>query len=96
MGGPAPFTLRNFPTRFPDVRYMGVRNRDFSLLKDIPVVRERVKMQVRADFINAFNRPFFTALVGNPPNVTNANFGQIRPQQDNQPRVVFLEFRMMF
>jgi hypothetical protein len=55
-----------------------------------------VKAQVRADFSNAFNRPFFTAMVGNPPNVTNANFGQIRPQQDNQARVIYLEFPLTF
>jgi len=96
VAGPAPFTLRNFPTRFPDVRYMGFTNYDFSLLKDIPIIKERVKTQVRADFTNSFNSPYFTAMVGNPPNVTNANFGQIRPQQDNQPRVIYLEFRLMF
>jgi hypothetical protein len=96
VAGPAPFTLRNFPTRFPDVRFMGVHNYDFSLLKDIPLATERVKAQVRADFSNAFNRPFFTTLVGNPPNVTNANFGQITPEQDNQPRVIYLEFRLTF
>ena len=96
VAGPAPFTLRNFPTRFPDVRYMGFTNIDFSLLKDIPIYRERVKTQVRADFTNTLNSPYFTALVGDPPNVTNANFGQIRPQQDNQPRVIYLEFRMTF
>jgi hypothetical protein len=96
VAGPAPFTLRNFPTRFPDVRYMGFRNYDFSLMKDIRIFTERVKAQVRADFINTFNSPYFTQMVGNPPNVTNANFGQINPQQNNSPRVVYLEFRMRF
>jgi hypothetical protein len=96
LAGPAPFTLRNFPTRFPDVRYMGFRNYDFSLMKDVNVIRERLKAQVRADFINSFNSPYFTAMVGNPPNVTNANFGQIRPQQHNSPRVIYLEVRLRF
>ncbi len=92
----APFTLRNFPTRFPDVRFMGFRNYDFSLIKDIPIFTERVKTQIRADFTNTFNSPYFTQNVGNPPNVTNANFGQITPQQNNSPRIVYLEFRMKF
>jgi Carboxypeptidase regulatory-like domain/TonB dependent receptor-like, beta-barrel len=96
VAGPAPFTLRNFPTRFPDVRYMGVVNHDFSLLKDIRIVKERVKTQVRADFINSANHPYFTQLVGNPPNVTSANFGQIAPQQNNEPRTIYLEFRLTF
>jgi hypothetical protein len=96
VAGPAPFALRNFPTRFPDVRYMGFQNYDFSLSKDILVFTERVRAQIRADFINSFNSPYFTALVATPPNVTSANFGQIRPQQDNSPRTIYLEFRLRF
>jgi hypothetical protein len=95
VAGPAPFTLRNFPTRFPDVRYMGVVNYDFSLSKDF-VIMERVKTQIRADAINAFNRPYFTQLNGGAPNVTSANFGQLSPAQNNQPRVIYLEFRLTF
>lgn len=96
VAGPAPFTLRNFPTRFPDVRYMGLRNYDFSLMKDINLIGERLKAQVRADFTNCFNSTYFTQLVGNPPNVTNANFGQINPEQNNSPRIIYLEVRLRF
>ncbi|MBI4905834.1 MAG: carboxypeptidase regulatory-like domain-containing protein [Acidobacteria bacterium] len=95
VAGPAPFTLRNFPTRFPDVRFMGVSNFDFSLSKDF-VILERVKLQVRADAVNAFNRPYFTQLNGGAPNVTSATFGQLAPAQNNSPRVIYLEFRMTF
>ncbi|MFN0104163.1 MAG: carboxypeptidase regulatory-like domain-containing protein [Bryobacteraceae bacterium] len=95
VAGPAPFTLRNFPTRFPDVRFMGVVNYDFSLSKDF-VILERFKTQVRADAINAFNRPYFTQLNGGAPNVTSANFGQLAPAQNNSPRVICLEFRLTF
>jgi hypothetical protein len=89
------FTLRNFPTRFPDVRFMGVNNYDFSLMKEFPI-KERMRIQVRADFINSFNHPYFTDLVANPPNVTSGNFGQINPQQNNEPRTVFLEAKFTF
>ncbi|HEU0119542.1 MAG TPA: TonB-dependent receptor [Bryobacteraceae bacterium] len=89
------FTLRNFPTRFPDVRFMGVHNYDMSLSKEIPI-KERIRVQVRADFINSLNRPYFTDLVTNPPNVTAASFGQINPQQNNEPRTIFLEARLTF
>ncbi len=95
VAGPAPFTLRNFPTRFPDVRYMGVVNYDFSLSKDF-VIFERVKTQIRADAINAFNKPYFTQLNGGAPNVTSATFGQLSPAQNNSPRVIYLEFRLTF
>jgi outer membrane receptor protein involved in Fe transport len=74
---------------------MGVNNHDFSLSKDF-VILERIKTQIRADFINAFNRPYFTQLNGGAPNVTSANFGQLNPAQNNQPRVIFLEFRLTF
>jgi len=95
VAGPAPFTLRNFPTRFPDVRFMGVANYDFSLSKDF-VFFERIKTQIRADAINAFNRPYFTQLNGGAPNVTSATFGQLSPAQNNSPRVIYLEFRLTF
>ena len=74
---------------------MGVVNFDFSLSKDF-VIFERVKTQVRADAINAFNHPYFTQLNGGAPNVTSANFGQLLPSQSNSPRVIYLEFRMTF
>jgi len=96
VAGPVPFTLRNFPTRFPDVRFMGFANYDFSLQKNFNIIKERVRTQLRADFINSTNSPYFTQLVGNPPNVTNANFGQINPQQNNSPRNIYLEFRLFF
>jgi hypothetical protein len=96
VAGPPAYTLRNFPTRFPDVRYMDVRNFDFSILKDIPIFRERVKTQIRADITNATNHPFFTSLVANPPNVTAGNFGQISPSQNNEQRIIYLEFKLTF
>lgn len=89
----ASFTLRNFPTRFPDVRFLGVHNYDFSLQKEIPI-RERVRIQVRADMINLMNRPYFTNIVS--ANVTNSGFGQINPSQNNEPRTIFIETRLTF
>ncbi|MCC6589738.1 MAG: hypothetical protein IT168_23785 [Bryobacterales bacterium] len=94
VAGPAPFTLRDFPTRFPDVRFMGLKQFDFSITKDIPIFKERIKTQVRADFINAFNTPYFTNIQS--LNVTTANFGQLTPSQNNPPRTIYLEFRMRF
>ena len=47
----APFTLRNFPTRFPDVRSKPLNNVEFSASKEIPI-RERLRWQIRADFHN--------------------------------------------
>jgi len=88
------FTLRNFPTRFPDVRFMGVHNYDFSLQKEIPI-KERVRIQVRADMINSMNRPFFTDVVA-AQNVAATTLGQISPSQNNEPRSIFIETRLTF
>jgi hypothetical protein len=96
VAGPPAYTLRNFPTRFPDVRFMDFRNVDVSILKDIPIFKERVKTQVRANISNFSNSPYFTALVANPPNVTAGNFGQINPSQNNQQRIIELEFQLTF
>jgi len=96
VAGPPAFTLRNFPTRFPDVRFMDFRNIDFSVIKDIPIFTERVKTQVRADITNAFNHPYFSALVATPPNVTAGTFGQINPSQQNEQRIIYLEFKLTF
>jgi hypothetical protein len=96
VAGPPAYTPRNFPTRFPDVRFMGVRNFDFSLLKDIPIFKERVKTQIRADITNSMNHPYFTQLVANPPNVTAGTFGQIAPSQNNEQRIIYLEFKLTF
>ncbi len=96
VAGPPAYTLRNFPTRFPDVRFMDFRNVDVSILKDIPIFKERVKAQIRADIVNLSNSPYFTTLVANPPNVTAGTFGQIEPDQDNEQRIVYLEFKLTF
>jgi hypothetical protein len=55
-----------------------------------------VKTQIRADITNATNHPFFTSLVANPPNVTAGNFGQISPSQNNEQRIIYLEFKLTF
>jgi len=93
VAGPAPYTLRDFPSRFPDVRFMSFENWDLDLSKDIPI-RERLKGQVRVTTINSFNHPYFTQLQNNT--VTSTQFGQLRLIQDNSPRTIFLDFRLVF
>jgi hypothetical protein len=93
VAGPAPFTLRNFPSRFPDVRFMGVHNFDFALNKSIPLY-ERLRLEMRADFINAFNHPFLTSMAS--LDVTNPSFGQLNLSQNNEPREVFLQVKVRF
>ena len=48
--------LRTLPLRFGDARIDAINNVDIGLRKDIPL-REQMKIQLRMEFINAFNHP---------------------------------------
>ena len=77
---PAPFTFGNVSPRI-NLRNDGIRNFDLSLFKQF-VATERVRIQFRAEFLNAFNTPRF----GSPnTSVTSASFGVISSQA-NAPR----------
>jgi hypothetical protein len=59
--------VRTLPLRFSDVRLDGINNADLGLRKDIALDREaNKKIQLRMEFINAFNNPLLTAPVVNP------------------------------
>ncbi len=89
----APFTLRNFPTRFPDVRSRGLKSSEISVYKEFPI-KERVRVQVRADFQNAFNYPLFGRLQSN--NVTDSRFGQLQADITNEKRIVVAVMKIVF
>jgi hypothetical protein len=78
---PAPFTFGNVSPRVSGLRNDGVRNFDLSLFKDFAVT-EKVRVQFRAEFLNAFNTPRF----GGPnTSVTSNAIGTITSQA-NAPR----------
>jgi hypothetical protein len=78
---PAAFTFGNLSPRVSDIRNDGIRNFDLSMFKDFSPL-ERVRIQFRAEFLNAFNTPRF----GGPnTTVTSSSFGIITSQA-NSPR----------
>ncbi|MFN7923424.1 MAG: TonB-dependent receptor [Bryobacteraceae bacterium] len=89
----AAFTLRDFPTRFPDVRAQGANSVELSLYKQF-TIKERVKWQIRADAYNAFNHPWF----GQPQSVdvTNARFGYLNADMNNETRIIALVMKVLF
>jgi hypothetical protein len=92
----APFTLRSFPTMFPDVRSKILNVWDMSVYKEFPI-KERVRWQVRADFHNAFNHPWFGNLASN--NVTDPNFGMLSVSSvddTSEPRLIVLVMKIVF
>jgi hypothetical protein len=80
-------------------------NVDATLAKDIPLHKERVKLQFRAEFFNLLNRVNFfnpgqsasningTSVVQNGPNVSGTGFGQITA--DGGPRIGQLALKRM-
>jgi hypothetical protein len=79
---PSPFTFGTVGERLPDIRSDGVRNFDLSLFKEFSTLRERLRVQFRAEALNAFNTPRF----GSPnTSVTSSSFGIISSQA-NTPR----------
>jgi len=88
---PATFTFGNVGRTLPDVRADRVRNFDLSIFKNFQV-SEKMRLQFRSEFFNAFNRPLFAA-----PNVQLGApaFGTISGQANN-PRQIQMALRLRF
>lgn len=89
--------LRTLPFYFADVRSDPINNVDLGLRKDVHI-REGMKVQLRMEFINAFNHPLLNA--GNASTVVNpasATFGQIvASNQQNYARRMQLAAKFIF
>jgi hypothetical protein len=83
--------IRYFPSRLPNFRGQGLNFWDISLIKNV-VLTERVKLQLRGEFLNAFNHPQF-----NNPNLdpTSSNFGKVT-SQNNLPRNTQIALKLTF
>ncbi|MFM8393968.1 MAG: hypothetical protein ACKOB4_08610, partial [Acidobacteriota bacterium] len=82
---------RTLPSRFAGFRGTGLNMADLSVSKNF-VITETIKLQLRGEFLNATNTPFF-----DNPNLTpnNANFGRVT-SQNNLPRDVQIGLRLVF
>jgi len=85
--------LRTLPFRFSAVRRDAINNVDLSLIKNTRL-KGGVGLQLRAEFINAFNEPYFPAPVVNP---TSSDFGKVTASnQDNYARRAQLGIKVTF
>jgi hypothetical protein len=92
----APYTLRNFPTWFPDVRSKPLNVFDVSVMKQFSIT-ERVRLQIRADAHNVGNFPWFSkATNGYTKDVTNSQFGFLENDQENEQRLVVFVAKIVF
>lgn len=83
--------IRTFPSRLSGLRSQALSLADLSIMKNLEFT-ERVRLQLRGEFINAFNTPIF-----NEPNLdpTTTSFGRITSQA-NLPRNVQLGIKLIF
>ncbi|MFN7927689.1 MAG: TonB-dependent receptor [Blastocatellia bacterium] len=92
----AAFTLRRFSLRYGHLRNPPIRNFDLSAFKTFSIT-ETIKLQFRAELINAMNTPqWFNGPVTNP---ASGNFGKIAAgatAQSNLPRFVQLALKLTF
>lgn len=93
------FVFGNAARTFNDVRRDNYTNLNLSVLKNIYWADGRQKLQLRAEFLNAFNWVVFGTPVTNrnagAPNANLTGFGQIRTQ-GNTPRNIQLVARYTF
>jgi hypothetical protein len=86
-----PYTFGSAPRLMPNLRGPGLANLDLSLFKNMQI-REKIRLQFRAEAFNAFNHVQF----GVPnTNINSNSFGVITSQQ-NSPRNLQLALRLLF
>jgi hypothetical protein len=83
--------IRYFPSRLPNFRGQGLNLWDISLIKKLSIT-ERLHLQFRGEFLNAFNHAQF-----NDPNLdpTSSDFAKIK-SQNNLPRNIQLGLKLAF
>ncbi|HTV02639.1 MAG TPA: TonB-dependent receptor, partial [Luteitalea sp.] len=85
--------VRTLPLRFDDVRRDPINSVDLSLIKSI-AFGGGTRLELRAEFINALNQPYFPVPVVTP---TTTTFGQITASnQDNYARRAQLGIKLTF
>ena len=83
--------LRYFPSRIDGLRGQRLNLWDLSIVKQLPI-KGRVRAQLHAEFLNAFNRAVFATPNTDP---TSADFGKVT-SQNNLPRDIQLAVKLVF
>jgi hypothetical protein len=84
--------IRNYPTRWADVRASRTNNVDAVITKTFSV-REKVKFQYRFEAYNLFNHVRFPAPNTDP---TSASFGTVTQTEQNNARMIQMALKMSF
>jgi hypothetical protein len=84
--------IRNYPTRWGDVRASRVNNVDAVIAKTFSV-REKLRFQFRFETYNLFNHVRFGGPNSDP---TSSSFGVVAPTEQNNARLVQMALKMYF
>jgi Carboxypeptidase regulatory-like domain/TonB dependent receptor-like, beta-barrel len=84
--------IRNYPTRWGDVRASRVNNVDAVISKSFRI-REKVRMQYRFETYNLFNHVRFGGPNADP---TSSSFGTVAPTEQNNARLVQMALKLYF
>ena len=88
--------IRTFPLRLGNVRGDMGNQFDLSALKNTRI-GERLNVQFKGEFLNAFNHPVFPLPTGNAVNPANINFAGVTvTNQANYPRRIQLTIKLLF
>ena len=95
----APYTLRNFPTVFPDVRTKPLNIADVSVYKQFQIT-EKVRFQLHCDAHNVGNFPWMSQTWGGHPDptsdVTSSQFGTLQNEMGNEVRMFVMVAKIVF
>lgn len=84
--------IRNYPTRWGNIRQQGIVNLDAGAYKNIPI-HESMRLQLRMSAFNAANHPRFGSPTTDPG---SSKFGQVTLSTVNQARTVELGGKLFF
>ena len=84
--------IRYFPHNMSNTRTPPENNIDLSVMKKFQA-GERYTVELRGEFFNAFNHPWWTNPFTNPQ---QANFGTLDGNQRNLPRNIQLALKLIF
>jgi hypothetical protein len=84
--------IRNYPTRWSDVRASRVNEVNLGIYKNFHPT-ERTKLQLRFEAFNAFNHPRFPAPDTSPASST---FGVVQKSQQNNARAIQMGAKLSF
>ncbi len=92
---PALFALGTAPRTMPNLRAPGINIANLSLFKNFGLdkVREGMRIEYRAEFINAFNHPHFAAP---DTSVNDGTFGQIFSTTETGARQIQMALKFYF